>query len=448
MQADLQLFAPVIAPMDILIKNALVVTMDRDKPLLRPGQVGIKQGKIAYVGAETPTEQAARTIDGTGKLLMPGLHNIHTHLAMSAMRGYADDLPLQQWLTEKVFPVEARHDDRTVYASALLGIAESIRFGTVSVKDMYFTVDGVAKAAFDSGIKANLANGAIGQEQADYNFYQTKEHRQMEDLRCTWQGADGGRIRLELGIHAQYTSFPKLWNQCADYAARHNLAIHLHCSESRLEHEQCKARFGKTPAQLFAQAGVFQNKTTAAHCVWCEPEDWQLFRKYGVTVAHNPVSNLKLGSGIAPLAPMLEAGICVGLGTDSVCSNNSHDLFEELKLAALLQKGTAENPALINACKAIELATVNGAYAQGREGESGKIAVGFDADLVLLDLQSPGLLPVHSPYSTVAYSAKGSDVVLTMVRGKILYEQGQYTTIDMEKLNYEINSYVMPKLFG
>lgn len=422
--------------------------MDEDRPFVPDGYIGIQGGKIAYVGAEPPAAQYKRTITASGKVAMPGLHNIHTHLAMSAMRGYADDLPLQQWLHQKVFPVEARHDERTVYASALLGIAESIRYGTVSVKDMYFTPYGVAKAAVDSGIKANIAGGAVGTIPEGTTFVQSQEHALLEKLRSDWHGADGGRIQVEVGIHAQYTSQPKLWAACADYALRHNLRLHVHCSETRQEHEVCIAQYGKTPAQMLCQAGAFSVPATAAHCVYCEPEDWAIFKNNRVTVAHNPISNLKLGSGIAPLAAMLQAGVAVGLGTDSVCSNNSHDLFEELKLAALLQKGVLENPAVIPACKALQLATVNGADAQGWSGQSGKIAPGYDADILLLDSGAVGLFPMHAPHSNVVYAASGSHVVLTMVRGKILYENGQHTTIDMEKLKYELQSYVLPKLFS
>ena len=367
---------------------------------------------------------------------------------MTAMRGFADEYDLQTWLAEHVFPVEAKHDEKTVYLSALLGLADSIRHGTVSVKDMYFTTDAVGQAVLDSGIKANLSYGATAFDLDGYSFEANVST--IEDIAFLekWHNADNGRIKLEVGIHGEYTSFAPLWIDKVKFAKEHNLDIHVHISETLKEHEECKVRHNMTPAQILNDNGVFDVRTTAAHCVFSEPKDWEIFAQKGVIVAHNPISNLKLGSGIAPVYDMLEADVTVGLGTDSVCSNNSHDMFEELKIATILQKGRLMNPKAISSCKAIELAISNGAYAQHRENESGKIKVGYDADLIMIDLNKPNLFPVHDIYSAVVYSMSGLDVEMTMVRGKILYQNGEFKTIDIEKLLEEIRTYVMPKLFG
>jgi 5-methylthioadenosine/S-adenosylhomocysteine deaminase len=224
------------------------------------------------------------------------------------------------------------------------------------------------------------------------------------------------------------------------------MRFHIHLSESELEHRECVKRYGKTPAAVLAEHGVFTRKTTAAHCCWLTEDDMDILAANEVTVAHCPVSNLKLSSGIAPIAKMLARGVNVALGTDSVCSNNSHDMFEEIKTAALLQKYATADPSALPAYQAIKLATINGAEGQGRKNETGAIVPGFDADLVMLDLDSPHLFPLNDPCAAVAYAAKGSDVCMTMVQGRILYENGEYKTLDLEKIRHEVENYVLPRL--
>jgi 5-methylthioadenosine/S-adenosylhomocysteine deaminase len=259
--------------------------------------------------------------------------------------------------------------------------------------------------------------------------------------------ADNGRVKLDVSIHEEYTSFPGLWQDFSAYAAENGLNMHIHLSETRAEHENCIAKYGKTPAAILAENGVFDTRTTAAHCVWLSDEDMDLLREKQVTVAHNPVSNLKLASGIAPVTKMQEKGVRVALGTDGVCSNNNHDLFEEIKLAALLQKGTTGDPRVIPAYDALYMATRAGAFAQGRENQIGQLKAGFDASLILVDTHKPGLYPVHNPVSTLAYSARGGDVYLTMIRGRVLYENGTYTTLDAEAIREKMEP-ILNRLFN
>jgi len=230
------------------------------------------------------------------------------------------------------------------------------------------------------------------------------------------------------------------------FAEENNLRIHLHLSETQHEHDECVKKYGKTPAGMLNESGVFSRKTTAAHCCWITGDDMDILAANGATAAHCPVSNLKLSSGIAPVIKMRGRGLNVALGTDGVCSNNSHDMFEEIKTAALLQKYVSGDPTALPAYEAVKLATVNGALGQGRENETGRIRAGYDADLIMLNLDSPHLFPLNDPLAAVAYSARGSDVCMTMVQGRILYENGEFKTIDMEKTRSEVEGYVLPRL--
>ena len=338
-------------------------------------------------------------------------------------------------------------DGRCVKAATLLSIAECLRFGTTSVSDMYDHCDEIAQAVAESGIKANLSRGTtlFGEE------FDVEKHsgcREMMELKEKWDGFDNGRIRVDASIHAEYTSDHRLWDAVSEYAINEHLGMHVHLSETQAEHEACKEKYGLTPAQLLDCHHVFDVRAAAAHCVWLEPEDMALLAKRKVSAAHNPCSNLKLASGCAKVEDMVRAGMNVCLGTDSSASNNNLDLFEELRAATYMAKGTSLNPKALPAQAALMMATVCGARAQGREAECGMIKLGMDADLILLDFTQPHLMPCHNVMSHLAYAAKGSDVVMTMVRGKILYAAGEYKTIDLNAVVRELAEYVMPKLFG
>ncbi len=434
--------------MDILIKNVDVFTSNDANLTMKSAYIGIKDGKIAYLSEKCPDFEADEVIDGTGKVIMPGIVNAHTHVSMALLRGAADDFTLQDWLFNHVFPIEAKLDDRCIYLGAMLGIAEMIRSGTVSITDMYMFIPNVAQAVFDSGIYANISNGATCFDSTAYDFKTDKTTLQMESMLEHWHKKDDDRILLDASIHAEYTSFDTVWKSVSDYAKEQKLNMHIHLSETEKEHADCLAKYGKTPTEVLNEQGVFDTPVTAAHCVYLSDNDMDILAAKGATVAHNPISNLKLAGGIAPVTKMLQKGINVALGTDSVCSNNNHDMFEEIKAAALLQKGITRDGTVIPAATALKMGTINGARAQGRGHYLGKIAVGYDASLIMLDFDAPHLFPVHDITSSLAYSARGSDVCLTMVRGKVLWRDGKHTTIDLPSLYSEINSYVMPKVFG
>ena len=432
--------------LDTLIKNVTAVTMDDEGHLYSDAYIAIKDGKISYIGTEAPQEQAEKIIDGRGMIAMPGLVNTHSHAAMSLMRGYADDYVLQEWLNDHVFPIEGKLVGDDVYWAMLWAQAEMLATGTIAYTDMYMHLPKMAQAAVDGGLYANISNGAMCFNPAGYCFDTDGVTGQNREVLERFHQADNGRVKLDVSIHAEYTSFPGLWQDFSAYAAENGLNMHIHLSETRAEHENCIAKYGKTPAAILAENGVFNTRATAAHCVWVSDADMDLLREKQVTVAHNPVSNLKLASGIAPVARMLEKGVNVALGTDGVCSNNNHDLFEEIKLAALLQKGVSGDPRLVPAQQALKMATRAGAFAQGREQEIGQLKEGFDASLILVDTGKPGLYPVHNPVSTLAYSARGGDVYLTMIRGKVLYENGIYTALDMEHIRSKMEP-ILNRLF-
>ena len=432
--------------LDTLIKNVTAVTMDDEGHLYSDAYIAIKDGKISYIGTEAPQEQSEKVIDGRGMIAMPGLVNTHSHAAMSLMRGYADDYVLQEWLNDHVFPIEGKLVGDDVYWAMLWAQAEMLATGTIAYTDMYMHLPKMAQAAVDGGLYANISNGAMCFNPAGYCFDTDGVTGQNREVLERFHQADNGRVKLDVSIHAEYTSFPGLWQDFSAYAAENGLNMHIHLSETRAEHENCIAKYGKTPAAILAENGVFNTRATAAHCVWVSDADMDLLREKQVTVAHNPVSNLKLASGIAPVARMLEKGVNVALGTDGVCSNNNHDLFEEIKLAALLQKGISGDPRLVPAQQALKMATRAGAFAQGREQEIGQLKEGFDASLILVDTGKPGLYPVHNPVSTLAYSARGGDVYLTMIRGKVLYESGIYTALDMEHIRSKMEP-ILNRLF-
>ena len=432
--------------MDYLFSGITAVTMDDSRPVLTNAYIGVSNQKIVFIGGKPPAETAKRVINGRDRVIMPGLINTHTHLSMTLLRGYADDLKLHDWLFKHVFPVEARLQPQDVKAGALLGIAEAIRFGTASVTDMYMHIGQTAEAAIESGIKANISNGATGKN-GSYDFNTDSVTAQMREGLKSWHNADGGRVKLDVGVHAEYTSFPEVWEKNAQFARENGLNVQVHLSETAEEHQVCVGKYQKTPARLFYEAGLFDSRATAAHCVWVTKEDMELLAERQVTVAHCPVSNLKLCSGIAPVSEFLLSGVPVALGTDGVCSNNNHDLFEEIKLCALLAKQQSGDPTRLPAWQALKLATKGGAFAQGREDSCGIIREGYDADLILLDFSAPQLLPVHNPISSLCYCARGGDVCMNMVRGRVLYENGEYTTIDVERLRSRIEKEVMPRLF-
>ena len=389
------------------------------------------------IGTEAPLseEQYDRVIDGRCNLLIPGLYNTHCHAAMTIFRGYGEDLPLDRWLNEKIFPAEDRLTAESVRVGTELAIAEMIANGIVSFSDMYMFEDVVAKAVLDTGIKANVSRSIVsfddGDPAVDHRFLESKA------LVSEFHGADDGRLRVDMSLHAEYTNTERMTRFIAEYAAENKLGVQVHVSETAKEHREGMARRdGRSPVKFFYDCGLFEARTTAAHCVWVTADDAELLREKRVAVAHNPVSNLKLGSGVMPMRSLLDRGVLVTLGTDGAASNNNLDLLKEMQYAILLGKGISHAPESIVAAEMLPIATVNGAISQGREN-CGRIETGYRADAVLIDLDSVNTIPSYGYTTTLLYSARGSDVRMTMVDGRVLYENGEYKTIDLEKLKYQ-----------
>ncbi len=365
---------------------------------------------------------------------------------MTAMRGYGDGHDLQDWLQNYIFPVEAKWDDRAIRACAALGLAEMIASGVTCIADMYMHTDAVLREIEAAGISANVCCGGVQLEE-DFDPEKNHDCQVQREITEKWHGRDDGRIRVDASLHAEYTSHSGLWDWMARFAADHGLGMHVHLSETRKEHEECKARHGgKTPAAVLAEHGVFDVRAIAAHCVWTTPEDWALLAEKGVSAVHNPMSNLKLGSGVAPVVDLKKAGVNVALGTDGVSSNNCTDFFGDLKLAAILQNGVRCDPLALTAWDALEMATVNGGKALGRK--TGRIEKGYEADLILLDSEALNLIPCHDAANNLAYAAHGSNVVMNMARGKVIYKNGTFLTIDIERVKKEVEGYALPLLFG
>ncbi|MBR5947406.1 MAG: amidohydrolase [Clostridia bacterium] len=437
--------------LDILIKNARIITMDDSRPVIDGGCVGILGGRLAFVCGESEIgaheSEARRVIDASGNIVMPGLINTHAHTAMCVMRGFADDMRLDTWLFEHIFPVEARLTERAVLSGVRLGIAEMLASGTTSFSDMYFFEPKTAEIVLETGIRANLCNGVIALDES-YDFESDRAVIEMKELIANWHNAGGGRIKADAAIHAEYTSPPWVRKSVHELAAEHKLITQLHLSETKKEVGECALRHGgRTPARVFYDEGIFDTPVLAAHGVFLSDDDMRLLAEKGVSAAHCPVSNLKLASGIARVKELIERGVNVSLGTDGCASNNSHDLFEEIKLAALLAKGSSFDPTAIPAYTALKMATVNGAKAQGRS-EVGMLKPGFEADLIMLDVHKANMRPLHDPVSAAVYSAKGSDVSLTIVQGRVLYENGEFTTIDIEKVIREVDEFALPIVRG
>ena len=400
--------------------------------------VGVIDDKITYISEELPenTLQYGRIYDGKNKILMSGLYNSHCHMPMTLLRGYAENLNLQDWLFGKIFPFEAKITNDDSYYASLLAIAEMMSTGTVSVTDMYAHMNSNAKACLESGFKANLSNGLMAFD--DTPFKENKNH--LEEQACTseFEGISNERIKIDKSIHAVYTSNRNVVEDVARFAKENNSSVHIHLSETETEVKECIEKYGVSPVKYFYDAGLFDSHVVAAHCVCLSDEDMDILAEKGVFAVHNPTSNLKLASGIADIPKMKEKGVKIALGTDGVASNNNLDMFEEIKLCAILNKGAKLNPILTPTKDVLQYATTNGALAQ-RRTDCGLLKVGYKADLIVLDANSPSLQPMHNAINNAVYSASGKDVCLTMIDGKIVYENGDFKTIDVERAIFEVN---------
>ncbi len=431
---------------NILIKNVTIVTMQDDNKLIKNGYLAITKDKISYLGEDLPKDFLPQVIiDGTNKLLMPGIINTHTHTPMVLLRSYADNIPLQEWLFNKVFPKEAELSAEDVYWASKLAILEMIKSGTTCFADMYFYMDEIAKAVEETGLRANLSRGLqCFNNKVDI----TKDIRLIENKKLyeDWNGKANGRIKIGVGPHSIYTCTPEYIKHAINLAKKLNTNLHIHISETSKENEDCKRLYNKTPTEHLHDLGFFECPTLAAHCVHVSDNDIKIFKENNVNIAYNPGSNLKLGSGIADIDKFLKNDINISLGTDGASSNNNLNMFEEMHLAGLISKGVKEDSTIIKAYDVLKMATVNSAKALRIDNKVGLLKPGMKADMIMLDIDQPHYYPMHDAIANLVYSAQAADVETVIVDGEILMYKGEIKTIDSSEVYFNINK-IYKKLF-
>lgn len=415
---------------DILIRGCMILPMVRGE-IISSGLIALKDGLIVYVGKEEEASafEAEKEIGGHGKIAIPGLINCHTHAAMSLFRGIAEDQDLDKWLKETIWPLEAKLKPQDIYYGTLLSCLEMIKSGTTCFSDMYFHEDLVAKAVTESGLRAVLAPGII---EAGRSLLGRKLLRDAVRFVRKYNCSAGGRIATQLGPHAVHTCGLRLLKDIRKKASSLNAGIHIHLAESKNYSALVKDRYGKSEVELLDEIGFLGPDVLAAHCVHLSNEEIATLAKHNVKVSYNPVANMKLVSGIPRIRDLLDAGVTVGLGTDSPASNNSLDMFETMKFAALLQKTLYGDPRVTPARKILEMATIDGAKTLRLDKLIGSLEVGKRADLILVDTKKPHLTPMHDPYANLVYSARGSDVETVIIDGRIIMENREVKTLDEE----------------
>ena len=414
----------------ILIKNALILNPNNFEN--KKQSLLIKDDLIAEIAETIDEGNVDKIIDAEGKILLPGLINTHTHLSMTLFRGLADDLSLDSWLNDHIWPMEANLNGDYCYIGALLGAVELIKSGTTTFSDMYFYMEDVARAVEDAGIRAVLSYGMI-----DFGDAERREAEIEENLQLfkSCNGMADGRIKVFFGPHSPYTASEDLLIKVRELADEYNMGIHIHVSETEKEINDSLDERGLRPFEYLEKIGFLGPDVVAAHCVWLSDEEIEIIKKHDVKVSHNPCSNMKLASGIAPVSKLIENDICVSIGTDGASSNNNLDLIEELKTASLLQKVSTLDPKVLTSDEAITMATIKGAEALGLENEIGSIEVGKKADIILIDINSANMVPDSSSLSSnVIYSANGSNVDTTICNGKILMENKKLTVLDEQEI--------------
>ncbi|ROR03023.1 amidohydrolase family protein [Desulfosoma caldarium] len=427
-------------PCDLLIIHGLIVTLDDHGTVVDDGSIAVTLGRIVALG---PSEEMKRrfapahVLDARQGVVLPGLVNAHTHAAMTLFRGLADDLPLMDWLHHHIFPAESRLTESWVYWGSLLACAEMILSGTTAFCDMYLFEHKVAQAAKEAGMRA-----LVGEVLYDFPspHYGPIENglRFTEELIQHWRGDP--LIRVAVEPHAPYTCSEELYRRCMNLAQKHDVPMVTHLSENASEVQQVMARYGRRPVAHLAALGVLNNRLIADHCVDLDERDMDLLAEHGVHMAHNPESNLKLASGFAPVPQLLRRGVCVALGTDGCASNNNLDLFGEMATCAKMHKAVASDPTTMNAATVLRMATRAGAEALGLKDTIGQIRPGFAADLIVVDFSAPHLTPVYDPVSHLVYAAKASDVLHTVIDGKVVMENRTLTTIDLERVLSQVRA--------
>ena len=460
--------------MSILFTNASILVREEDcYNVLQGACLGVTGDTISYIGFDIPDGKYDTIKDMSGRLLMPGLVNAHAHSAMTLVRGAGSGLPLDRWLNEAIFPIEAKMTPSDIRAGAEWACAEMIAGGTTQVADMYDYPFAAAGVFADAGIKANLCRvglcfdpelepGEWPRTAECINFINVMQGssdinpeaiRELPDTAGTMdlpqnirEAVSSGRIKADFCLHSEYLTTRNFVKAISEANSVMHRPLHIHVSETEKEHRECMERWGKTPIEYLEEMGILDEPVYAAHCVWVSDNDLRIMAEKGATIVHNPTSNLKLGSGVARIEDALKAGVNVALGTDGAASNNNLNMFEEMHIAALIAKGVSRDPVVLTDAQILDMATVNGARALGRP-DTGILAEGYKADIIALDMNAPHMKPASDPVALLVYSAQASDVCMTMADGRILYEDGRFYTIDRDRAERDLLEAV-ERLFG
>ena len=442
--------------MKIRLYNARILTMEENRPVF-PGEIQVQDEEIIAVIAESPEceDNAARDrqmggedevvwdvqIDCKGNLLMPGFKNAHTHSGMTFLRSMADDLPLQEWLNDRVFPLEAKLTAEDIYHLSRLAILEYLTSGVTSIFDMYLDNDATAQACMDMGMRCVLASGLN-------DFTSSVEQMEADYIKWNSEQARRSLITYKLAFHAEYTCSKELLTQVAALAGRYQAPVYTHMAETVREVEACKQKYGATPAVFLDSLGMFEYGGGGYHCVHMSEEDMEVFLRHGMYVITNPGSNTKLASGIAPIAEYVRRNIPIAIGTDGPASNNCLDMFREMFLVTGLSKLREKDASVMDASKVLAMATVNGAKAMGLN-DCDVLAGGKKADIIMIDLHQPNMQPIHNIPKNLVYSGSKANVCMTMINGRILYQNGEfYVGESPERIYAECNQIVKRMLIN
>lgn len=425
-------------PVDLLIHNAMVLTLNDSDDIFHPGVVALRDDEIVWVGPEDswPSQFEPREqLNMAGGLIMPGLVNAHTHAAMTCFRGLADDLPLSVWLNEHIFPAEEKISGELVYQGTLLACAEMILGGTTTFCDMYLFEDQVARAAHEAGIRALV--GEVLYDFPSPNYGSPDQGLAFtKDLIRSWE--DDPLVSVAVEPHGAYTCSPDLLRACNEVAEEYQVPMIIHLSESEDEVAQVKERYGSSPVMHLEKLGLLTSHLIADHCVVLDDEEMDLLAERGVRVVHNPESNMKLASGVAPAVELLDRGVIMGLGTDGCASNNNLDMFGEMDTAAKLHKVYRLDPTVMGARTVVRLAVRGGSEVLGLENKVGCLEPGKKADIIGLDLDRPHLTPLYNIYSHLVYAASAADVSLNIINGRVVMRNRELLTLDVEKVMAEV----------
>ena len=418
-----------------LLIRAMVLPMTGPDDFYEQGEIAIEGDRIVSVGplGSAPTGfKPDRILNLQQDVVMPGLINTHTHAAMTLLRGYADDMPLMPWLEQKIWPFEAKMTAEDIYWGSALAVCEMIRSGTTTMVDMYLNEQETARAVLEAGTRAVLCRGMTGLDPKAAS----QALAENIELYQKYNDAGSGRIKVVFGPHAPYTCPTEFLKTVKQEADKLGAGLHIHVAETKAELTIIKEKYSTTPVRWLESLGFFGGHVIAAHCVYLDDEEIDIFKKYEVGVAHNPESNMKLNSGTAPITKMLAKGVTVGLGTDGTSSNNDLDMFGEMRSASFQQKLLGSSEAL-KAYEVLEMATVGGAKVTGFS-DIGKLAPSYKADLISIDFSQPHFYPRFSIPSHLVYCARGSDVRTVMVDGKLLMEERQLLTMDQQRICEEV----------